>query len=91
MKMRLDLSWHPLRLAMINGEKVEYDIGVFPDQIEIGKECLPGFECLGEGVCYSIDDMLVTDHDTHIYFRRPVGMSDRVIDKCFEVLELSDV
>lgn len=95
MKMRLDLSWRPVRIAMIDGEKIEYDIGVFPDQLDIGKESLPGFECLGEGVCYSIDDMIVTDHEPHIYFRRPEGMSDkecdRFVDKCFEVLELLNV
>ncbi len=97
--IRLDLSWVPDRVALINGSMVKYDVGVKEDHVELADQRLSGFTKIGLGRIYSVDGFLVSvdQSDTpSMFYQAPDGMTSAecndIVDALFnEIDSLSEV
>ena len=92
--MNISLSWVPERLALINGDKVNYDVGVYVDQVRLADKILAGFKKIGSGHIYSVDGIVVERDQTGastVFYKAPEGMEratiDKIIDSLFNEIE----
>lgn len=92
--IRLDLSWIPDRVALIDGAMVKYDVGVKEDQVELADRRLQGFTKIGVGHIYSVDGLVISVEPNDIptiFYRAPEGMTNSdcndIVDSLFDEID----